>query len=260
MIYLQKITASIVTYNDGDKVLTAVKTLLEHTKKYPFELYVFDNNSSDTTPDILQNEFGDKIHVIKNEKNIGFGAAHNKIFDYPVGDYHFVINPDITVSSDVLSDTVDFMAENPDIVMTMPKILNSDSTIQYLPKEIPTFKRLFLGRLAKYSEKFQKIRDEYTHSGFDNEGVVDIDFCSGCFFCMKGEVYKALGGFDERYFMYLEDADLTLRAKKCGRVVQNNNISVTHLWERTSAKSVKYLIIHLISYLKFSDKRRKKLI
>ena len=70
-------------------------------------------------------------------------------------------------------------------------------------------------------------------------------------------MFKSLGGFDQRFFMYLEDADLTLRAKKFGRVVINPQISVTHIWERESAKSVKYLFIHILSSLKFLWKWRK---
>jgi GT2 family glycosyltransferase len=76
--------------------------------------------------------------------------------------------------------------------------------------------------------------------------------------CIKSDAFKSLGGFDERYFMYLEDVDLTLRAKKMGRAVINPNIAVTHSWERESAKKLKYLFIHLSSARKFLRRRRKK--
>ncbi len=173
-------------------------------------------------------------------------------------DYHFIINPDITVSSDVLSDIADFMDENPDISLMMPKILNSDGTEQFLPKRIPTAKYLFLGRLERLFKSLSKVRDEYTRK-FDNiDTVTDIDFCSGCFMCIRSEVFKALGGFDERFFMYLEDADLTLRAQKFGRTVIAPQFCVTHLWDRSSAKSIKYLFIHLSSAFKFLIKQKRK--
>lgn len=241
------ISAAIVTYNCGDTAIDAIKSVLENTKKYPLEFYIFDNGSTDKTVKLLKEQ--DAISLVENGKNLGFGAAHNKILGNQMGKYHFVINPDIIVKSDVLSDMVDFMEQNPDIVMCMPKILNADGTEQKLPKQRPTFKTLFFGRLS------QKIRNEYIWADRKITKVTDVDFCTGCFFCIRSEIFKKLGGFDKRFFMYLEDADLTSRAKKHGRVVMNPDISVTHIWERESAKKIKYLLIHIFSAIKFLLKR-----
>lgn len=249
------ISSAIVTYNNGMAVSDTCRSILENTKRYEPFLHIIDNASSDDTLQHLSSLEG--LRLIRNGKNIGFGAAHNKMLNADMGKYHFVINPDITVSSDVISDIADFMEQHEDIAMLMPKILNSDGTEQHLPKERPTFKRLFLGRLAKFSKRFAKIRSEYTWADKPVTEVTDIDFCSGCFFCIRSEVFKALGGFDERYFMYLEDADLALAAKKFGRVVIAPQFSVTHTWERESAKSLKYLLIHIISSFKFLIKQRK---
>lgn len=242
------VSASIVTYNDRERVKTACDSLLENTKRYGIKLYIFDNASSDGTPESLA---GLPLEIRRNSKNLGFGAAHNKALSEELGKYHFVVNPDIILSSDVISDMVDFFEANPDVVMACPKILNSDGSEQKLPKHRPTFKRLFLGRLSG------KIRNDYIWAERELAAPTDIDFCTGCFFCIRSEVFKALGGFDQRFFMYLEDADLTLRAKQYGRVVINPNISVTHIWERESAKSIKYLAIHIISSFKFLWKWRK---
>jgi GT2 family glycosyltransferase len=241
------ISATIVTYNGGKIAQNAVNSIIENTKNYPLEFYVFDNASTDDTLKLLSEI--DSVKVKENGKNMGFGAAHNKILETKMGKYHFVINPDIIVNSDVLSAMADFMEQNPDVVMCMPKILNEDGTEQKLPKEKPTFKTLFFGRLSK------KIRNEYIWADRDITEVIDVDFCTGCFFCIRSEVFENLGGFDERFFMYLEDADLTQRAKKYGRVVMNPHISVTHIWERESAKKIKYLFIHIFSAIKFLLKK-----
>ncbi len=243
------ISAAIVTYCDGKRAVNAVKSILEHTKRYPVKFYIFDNASTDGTAEMF-GEF-ENVTVKKLNKNIGFGAAHNMILNEDMGKYHFVINPDITVEGDVLSDIVDFLEQNNDIKMVMPQILNTDGSIQYLPKEVPTFKRLFLGRLLK------GVRDEFVWKNREIKTVTDVDFCTGCFFCINSETFKNVGGFDKRYFMYLEDADLTLRVKHEGRVVINPEISVKHLWERESAKSLKYLIIHTSSALKFLKRKGK---
>ncbi len=249
------LSVAIVTYNNGNKAVNACRSILEYTKKYNLKLYVIDNASTDDTVKLLSDIDG--VQKILQNKNLGFGKAHNVALDLDLGKYHFVVNPDIVINSDVLSDMADIMEENSDIILSMPQILNTDGTIQYLPKEVPTFKRLFGGRLASASDKFADIRKEYTWENRELNGITDINFCSGCFFCIKSEVFKKLSGFDERYFMYLEDADLTIRAKSFGRTVIIPGINVTHEWERESAKSLKYLLIHICSSFKFLFKWRK---
>lgn len=244
------VSASIVTYNDNNRVPATIKSIIDNTKKYDLTLYVVDNASSDGTAELVE-QMG-LATVIKNDNNAGFGAAHNMVLDEKIGKYHFVINPDITVSSDVISDMVDYFESNPDVVMAMPKILNFDGTEQKLPKERPTFKRLFLGRLSN------KVRANYVWADKEITNPIEVNFCTGCFFCIKGDVFKKLGGFDKRYFMYLEDADLTLKSKAVGKVVMLPQFSVNHAWERESAKSLKYLFIHIVSCFKFLFKWRGK--
>lgn len=251
-----KISAAIVTYNGREKALNACNCVIENTKRLPLEFYVIDNASSDGTAEAAGKIQG--VTVLKQSENLGFGAAHNKVLEQNMGKYHFVINPDITFSSDVLSELAEFMESNPDIVMCCPRILNEDGSEQHLPKERPTAKRLFLGRLAPLGGVFKKIRTEYTWADRVTDNVSDIDFCTGCFFVIRSDVFKELGGFDERFFMYQEDVDLTLRAQQYGRTVINPLVSVTHLWERESAKSIKYLFIHIKSSVKFLRKWRKK--
>ncbi len=237
------ISATIVTHNNSGIIMNACNSILNNTKKYPVELTVFDNASTDNTVDILKEHTG--FNVVENKKNLGFGKANNLCMEREMGQYHFAINPDISFDTDVLSEIVDFMEENPDVVMCMPKVLNTDGTIQYLPKRVPNFKYLFFSRVSA------KLRKEYTRSDEDISSPCEIDFCSGCFFCIRSNVYKKLGGFDERYFMYLEDADLTVRAKKYGKIMFLPQCSVTHIWGRESRKKIKFLFIHLSSCAKF---------
>ncbi len=238
------VSASIVTHNNGKIIKKTVTDILNNTVKLPLKLYCVDNCSSDNTVSVLGKIEG--IKLIKNNKNIGFGKGHNTVLGEALGKYHFIINPDISVSYDVLSEIALFMEQNPDIVLLRPEILNQDGTVQHLPIKKPTFKRLFFGRVVP------KIREEYTHTQEE-----DIDFCSGCFMCIKSDAFKKLKGFDPDFFMYLEDADLTLRAQSEGRTVISRQFFVTHKWERGSAKSLKLFLIHLISAIKFLIKVKK---
>lgn len=240
-----------MTYKDGGEALGAARSVLENTKRYLLKLYIIDNASGDETPRLFDGLDG--VKLIENPKNAGFGAAHNRALEEELGKYHFIINPDITIGSDVLSDMADFMEQNPGVSLCVPDILNADGSVQYLPERIPTFKRVFLGRFSK------SVRDEYVMKNERGAAVREVDFCTGCFMCVRGETFRALGGFDTRYFMYMEDADLTLRAKKYGKTAALGDIFVTHLWRRESAKSLKYILIHTVSALRFL-KRKGKLI
>ncbi len=246
------ITASIVTYNNEGVAVSALKSVAENTKKYPVSFFVIDNNSSDRT--VAEIEETHLAKIIKYNKNTGFGAAHNAVLQEKTGKYHAVINPDITVDRDVLSALADILEENDDICMVMPKILNPDGSEQHLPKRTPTIKYLFGGRLARLGGPFRRIRNEFTMSNVELKDITDIDFCSGCFFMIRSSVFKEIGGFDEKYFMYLEDADLTRMAKEHGRTVFCPTVSVTHCWERASAKNIKLLMIHISSFLKYLKK------
>ncbi|MBQ8740412.1 MAG: glycosyltransferase family 2 protein [Clostridia bacterium] len=244
------VSASVVTYNDINRAPDTIQSVVLNTKRHPLKLYVIDNNSTDGTADLIESS-GQAV-VIRNSKNLGFGAAHNIVLSQELGKYHFVINPDITLKSDVISDIVDYLESNPDVVMATPRILNTDGTEQKLPKERPTFKRLFLGRLS------DKIRSEYVWADKEITEPTEINFCTGCFFCIRTDIFKKVCGFDEQYFMYLEDADLALKAKSKGKVMILPQFCVTHAWERESSKSLKYLFIHIISCFKFLFKWRGK--
>ncbi len=250
------LSAAIVTYNGKEQSVSAVNSVLEHTKKYPLSLYVIDNASLDSTPDEIEKIEG--VTLIRQKKNIGFGGGHNAVLGEKLGKYHAVINPDIELDSDVLAHLVDVMEENSDIALVSPKIMGADGLEQHLPKRHPTLRYLFLGRLSRLGGIFKKIRKKYTREEENFENLTDIEFCSGCFFLIRSEVFKKIGGFDKRYFMYMEDADLSREVLKYGRVVFDPTVSVKHLWKRESARSLKFLFIHLSSAFKYLIKWRKK--
>lgn len=243
-------SASIVSYNSRQKTLNAVDSLLRYTDPDKLKLYVIDNGSTDGTVEALRDRPG--VTLIENGKNVGFGAAHNQVLSFPHGKYHAVINPDIVIDRDVIGHLTGILEQNPDIAMITPKILNEDGSEQTLPKKNPTVRYLFLGRLM------ENVRRDYVMADQTADGLTDIEFCTGCFFVIRSEVFEKLGGFDTRYFMYLEDADLSRRARAFGRAVFCPDCGVTHLWERSSAKSPKYFLIHLSSCIKYLVKWRGK--
>lgn len=214
---------------------------------------MIDNSSSDKTVDIVKNEYPN-VNLITLDSNIGFGAAHNKVLSLITSNYHLIVNPDIFFSTDTLEEMVNYLDNMKDISMVSPKIKNEDGTEQYLPKVNPKFKYFIGGRFEKYGGIFAKWRAEYTRKNELIIAPVDIDFCTGCFMLVRTDILWEVNGFDERYFLHFEDADLTREVKVKGRVVFNPNFEVTHLWKRDNVKSLKVFCIALNSMYKYFRK------
>lgn len=243
---MKNVSICIVNHNDKDTILDTIKSLYKFTKRVNLKIYVSDNNSTDNSIELIEENF-DKVEIIKNEKNLGFGAGNNAVLDKLTSDYHILVNPDIEITYDVISDMVDYMEENNDIGILTPTVLNFDNTIQHLPKKIPKFKYLLGGRV----KAFKKYRDEFTMANETIKNPIDIDFCTGCFMFLRTSVFKKVKGFDERYFLYFEDADITREVQKYAKTIYNPNFYVYHHWHRASGKSIKFLLIHITSMFKY---------
>ncbi len=253
MQYDGTLSVCIVTYNSADKIKNAVSSIKKHTLGVDYKLYISDNCSTDNTMEIVK-EADENAVILENGGNIGFGKAHNAVIPHINTKYHAIVNPDIEIDSDVLTDMCRYLDEHPEISLAIPKIFFPDKTEQVLPKRVPKLKYLF-GRRLPFMKKYA---DEYTRCNEVFQTPTEVDFCTGCFMLLRTDVFKTVGGFDDRFFMYFEDADLTLEAKKHGKTMLLPQFSVIHSWERSSAKSLKYLLIHISSMFKFFFKHRRK--
>ena len=225
------VSASIVTFNSENKISMILDSIYNSTTAV--ETIVIDNASKDGTVSFVQNRYP-FVKFIQSEINLGFGKANNLAIQTLNSDYHIIANPDIQFAPDVIERLCDFMEENPDVVLIIPKFLNMDGTEQFTPKRIPTIKYLLSGYLEHIFHKEIKARSEYT---FRNQRItepVDIGFTSGCFMFCRTDALKKVKGFDEKFFLYLEDADLGRRMKEYGRVMYFPNVAVTHHWDRNN--------------------------
>lgn len=254
---MKKISISIVTHNNERNILLALESVYKYAGNLDLSTFVVDNASSDKTVELVRENYP-QVKIIKLPKNIGFGAGHNQVLNKINSDFHVILNPDITFSTNILDDLATYLQENPDVAIVTPNILNVDGSRQDLPKLNPKFKYLISGRLERFGGIFKAWRDQYTCKNIAFERPTEVDFCTGCFIMIRTSIFKKLNGFDEKFFMYFEDADLTRRAKKHGKTVLHPGICATHTWERTSAKSFKYLCIHVCSMLKYFRKWHKK--
>lgn len=247
-----KLSASIVTYNSSDEIQSILEDLSKCLEYGLDTLIVVDNNSTDDTKKIIKSKFG-WVKLIESNKNLGYGAGHNLAIKEVDSDFHLIINPDISIDPSNFSNIMDF-CRSEDFSVACPKVLNSDGSEQYLPKLNPKFLYI-LGGILK---PFRKYRDEYTMKNRNLSDITEVDFCTGCFTICKTNYLKDCGGYDERYFMYLEDADLTRTLKKYGRALYNPHIVVTHLWKRENHRSLKGIVRWFGSYFKYCRKWKRE--
>ena len=248
-----KVTASIVTYNSYDEINNILDCLHDCLNLGLNEVYVVDNNSKDNTVSLIKQKYS-WVKLIESKENLGYGKGHNLVIKNLDSDIHFIINPDILVNKEQFVSIVDYMSSNSDISLLCPKVLNVDGSTQHLPKKNPRFKYLLGGMFGL----FHKYREEYTMSNELIKSPIEIDFCTGCFMVCRTEWLKRCGGFDDRFFLYFEDADLSRNLKKYGRVIYNPSLFVIHKWKRENKRSLKGIRRFLHSYMKYKIKWRKK--
>lgn len=247
---------SIVLYrNSVEEVLKLYHNLVETVPRDCQYIIYFVNNSKDDLQleaCLKQMTESDKnvVHITADSNN-GFGAGHNLAIRQANSDIHILVNPDITIpDSKQISKLVAKMHDKK-IVMCSPKILNTDGTIQKLVKRSPTVLDMgirFLGkRIMTQRQNWFVYADQY-------DQLHEATNLAGSFMVCRTKVLKEIGGFDERYFLYMEDSDLTRSMARHGATIYYPDAYVIHAWQRENRKSLKGIFIMLQSMRKYFGK------
>ena len=258
------VSASIVTYKNKREVLDeTVKSFLN--TGMDVRLYIVDNSPTDEIGKWYKDE---RVVYVFNGANLGFGAGHNVVMKdrAKLGKYHLVLNPDIRFKRGTIEALFQFMEEHPNVGNCMPRVVFPDGRVQYLCKLIPT-PMDWIGRRFVPIRKVRERIDyffEMRFTGYDQ--VMDVPFLSGCFMFLRSKVLDEVGIFDDKIFMYGEDADLNRRIYRKYRTVFFPGAEVVHDFEGGSHKSFRLFWIHVKStfyYLNkwgwFRDKERKQI-
>jgi len=241
------ITGIIVTYrSDVSDVEAAAKSFLN--TPLGVCLLVVDNDSGAAYLERLTELVGDKARVIPSGKNGGFGFGNNVGIKYaPPSRYLLFLNPDVVVHEGTLHRLVSYMDAHPDVGMVSPKVLSSDGSLQPLNKRNPTVLDLFLRRFApgciRRLPRVQQRLDRYAMMDVGYDAPCEVEFITGCFMLVRREVLEKVGGFDEDFFMYLEDADLTRRIHREARTMYLPDATITHRWQRGSHRSFRLMLV-----------------
>lgn len=244
------ITASIVAYGGAGEIVEAVNSILAFAPQ-DFHLYLIDNCSpDDTAAQLAAQKWDDRVELICLKQNLGFGGGHNAVLSRLDSRYHFVLNPDVLVDSPVFTQMTEWMEAHPQVVMATPQLYFPDGRIQHLPRRKPNFMGL-LARQLPQGGPLERFDRHYTMQDRDLTRPQEIQFCTGSFFCIRTQVYRKMGGFDQGYFMYVEDADITQKAMKYGKVFLLPQFRATHAWHRNTMRDASHFRMQLKSMFRY---------
>lgn len=249
------ITVSIVTYNNcTEDVFKCLSSFIDNT--LISKVAICENSEVPILDAKTLIKFNRKIVYIKNPTNPGYGAGHNTAYASVkgLGLYHVIMNLDVFADSNVFTTLSHYMEKNSDICHVMPKVLNENGSIQRLCKQLPTPWDLIGRRFFGHSRLSKHMNKSYTLEKYDYEYEIDCPYLSGCFMFVRQSDFVGIGGFDEQFFMYPEDIDLTRRLNEIGRTVCYPHVSIVHQHGQASYKSRRMLIVHMKGIIKYFNK------
>lgn len=240
---------SFVLYRTQDsEIRSAVDQVLSSARNYHVALV--DNS----LPELNLKSFDDpRITIIRPGANLGYGAGHNLALRRFAGltRYHFVLNTDLSFTPTAIAEMISFMDARPDVGLSMPLVNYPDGKRQHLcrllPRPIDILARAFFPdqRWAKTLNRRYELHD------WAYDAPLSIPFLSGCFMALRAEALAQAGLFDERFFMFAEDLDLSRRLHRISRTVLCPEVSVVHQYRTKAQRSSllrSYLIRSFISY------------
>jgi GT2 family glycosyltransferase len=246
------ITASIVAYKTD---IEELKQVISCTANSIVEIiYIVDNSPSDGLKVIA--DYSGKVEYIFNNANLGYGKAHNIAIRKSIekhSEYHIIINPDISFEKGVVETLKKFMDDNRDIGHVMPKIVYPNGELQYLCKLLPD--PFYLMGRRFIPDKWvnsRNIQYELRFTGYKT--VMEVPSLSGCFMFLRTSVLKDTGGFDESFFMYMEDVDLCRRIGNISKTCFYPYVTVCHKYRKESYKNTKLMKCHIKSAIKYFNK------
>lgn len=247
----------IVNYNVKYFLQICLQSVAAAIKPIQAEVFVVDNNSTDGSVEMVRKQFP-WVKIIANSVNVGFGVANNQAIDIAEGQYILLQNPDTVVAEDTYTRIIDFMDLKPEAGGLGVKMI--DGVGKFLPEskrglptpEVAFYKIFGLSVLFPKSRIFGKY-----HLGFlDKREIHQVDVLSGAFMLMRKSVIDKIGAFDEQFFMYGEDIDLSFRISEAGfkNYYYPGTTIIHYKGESTKKGSLNYVFVFYKAMIIFAKK------
>ena len=223
-------------------------------------IYLVDNSPEPISAELVRpltaaaHQSAERVQVMATGKNLGYGAAHNKAIRETIYDdlpYHLVINSDIQVTAEAIDHLLSVMQANPLIGQLLPRVVDCEGREQYVCKLLPTpmdlIRRVVLGRHIESSARNAR----FELRQLDHSKPINAPYLSGCFMLLRTEALLKAGLFDERFFMYPEDIDLTRRIHRDYLTLYYPSETIVHAHRKASYHSPRMFVIHAANIVRY---------
>ncbi len=246
------ITVSIVTYKTDLQELA--KCLQSLTSPLISTIYVVDNSRQAYIEEFCRN-YSNIIYI--GSKNVGYGAGHNQALKKAMQtegiEYHLVLNTDVYFEPEAIDKLSAYMDANSDVAQVQPNIIYPDGRQQYTCRLLPTPANLIFRRFLPKSV-VESMNEYYQLKFADHSREINVPYHQGSFMFFRLECFKKVGLFDQRFFMYPEDIDITRRMHRHYRTMYWPGVTVVHAHKAASYKSKTMLKIHMVNMVKYFNK------
>lgn len=229
----------------------------EGMPKATFETIIVDNCSTDGSFEFVRDHYPE-IRLIRNEHPFGFARNNNIGAAQASGKYILILNPDIILSPGTIDGLHRFLESHAEAGIVAPRLENPDGSLQFSVRRFPTL-RILLSRILTRGDDSSDDRQvqSYLLKDLPHDRPTPIDWCMGASFLIPSTLYRQLAGFDEGFFLYVEDMDLCYRCWQSGHpVIYLPTSAMTHVHQRSSMHFNKKTYIHLRSFWHFFYKNR----
>ena len=242
------VSASVVIYKTSNLLINNLVNCCLNSKLINI-LYVIDNSPVRSEFDFSKYAF---VCYIKTDMNVGYGSGHNLAIRKALysSKYHLVLNPDIFFHGTQLEFMIHKMESNSNIGLLSPTILNTNGDLQYLCKLLPSPTDLISRRFFSFLSNPKR----FELQRFDYKSELNVPFLSGCFMLFRLDALADVGLFDERFFMYGEDIDISRRIHSKYLTLYFPGASIIHGHARESYLNLRMLLIHIVNIIRYFNK------
>lgn len=214
---MTELSICILTLNSVEYLRKCLKSIQQFPPDGGYEILVADNGSNDGTVTMLQDEYP-AVKIILNKENLGFTKPNNQMLRQAKGNFLLLLNPDTLLTEDCFNPQLDFLKANPDVGISIPKVLNADGSFQKQSRRGEATPIEVIGYFFKLGKLFPKNKplNGYLVSWLPENEVAEVKAVSGSCMFIRRETWEQVGDFDERFFAYQEDSDYCRRARQKG--------------------------------------------
>lgn len=247
--------AVIINYNAGDLLVACIASILEDDSAGQPEIIVADNASSDTSLEAVRAKFP-MVNIVECGGNLGYATAANRGIAATSAPIIAVLNPDLTIEPGTAA-TMMAALDDPAVAVVGPRISNPDGTVYPSARRQPALGTAIGHAVFVSVAPNNRWTRRYRSQDLDPDTARDVDWASGAALWIRRTSLEAVGGWDERYFMYVEDVDLGWRLRQVGYRIRFEPAGrVTHVQGATTARRPYRMIVeHHRSWYRFTERR-----